>query len=117
MSVSVARYENFVGGEAVEAVEGETMEVLNPATGEVIAEVPRGTQADVDRAVEAAKNAMVGWRDSTPADRQAMLLQLADAVEEHAEELAQAESQNVGKPLSYAQIGRASCRERVSIDV
>ena len=102
MSVSVARYENFVGGEAVEAVEGETMEVLNPATGEVIAEVPRGTQADVDRAVEAAKNAMVGWRDSTPADRQAMLLQLADAVEEHAEELAQAESQNVGKPLSYA---------------
>src|SRR5215210_3784499 len=102
MSVSVARYENFVGGEAVEAAEGETMEVLNPATGEVIAEVPRGTQADVDRAVAAAKNAMVGWRDSTPADRQGMLLQLADAVEEHAEELAQAESQNVGKPLSYA---------------
>jgi 1-pyrroline dehydrogenase len=102
MSVSVARYENLVGGEAVEAAEGETMEVLNPATGEVIAEVPRGTQADVDRAVEAAKNAMVGWRDSTPADRQGMLLQLADAVEEHAEELAQAESQNVGKPLSYA---------------
>src|ERR687884_565469 len=54
MSTTVSRHQNFVGGEWVDAVEGQTMEVLNPATGEAIAEVPRGTQGDVDRAVDAA---------------------------------------------------------------
>jgi acyl-CoA reductase-like NAD-dependent aldehyde dehydrogenase len=54
---TITTMQNFVGGEWVDAAEGETMEVINPATGEVIAEVPRGTQADVDRAVEAAKKA------------------------------------------------------------
>jgi acyl-CoA reductase-like NAD-dependent aldehyde dehydrogenase len=52
---TITTMQNFVGGEWVDAAEGETMEVINPATGETIAEVPRGTQADVDRAVEAAK--------------------------------------------------------------
>jgi len=52
MSVTVSQHKNFVGGKWVDAVDGGTMEVLNPATGETIAEVPRGTQADVDRAVE-----------------------------------------------------------------
>ena len=52
MSVTVSQQQNFVGGEWVDAVEGGTMEVLNPASGETIADVPRGTQADVDRAVE-----------------------------------------------------------------
>ena len=42
MSVTVSRYQNFVGGEWVDAVEGETAEVINPATGEMIAEVPQG---------------------------------------------------------------------------
>ena len=66
MSVTTSTYENFVGGEWVGAVEGGTMEVLNPATGETIAEVPRGTQADVDRAVEAAKKALPEWLETTP---------------------------------------------------
>jgi len=52
MSVTVSQQKNFVGGEWVDAVEGGTMEVINPATGETIAEVPRGTEADVDRAVK-----------------------------------------------------------------
>src|SRR5436305_4115469 len=51
-------YKNFVGGEWVDAVDGGTMDVINPATGEKIAEVPRGTQADVDRAVEAAQEVL-----------------------------------------------------------
>jgi 1-pyrroline dehydrogenase len=93
---------NFVGGEAVDAVEGGTMEVLNPATGAVIAEVPRGTQADVDRAVAAAKRALPDWLETTPAERSELLLKLADAMEANAEELAALESVNVGKPLSYA---------------
>src|SRR3954465_12424694 len=66
MSVTVSQRKNFVGGEFVDAVEGGTMEVLNPATGETIAEVPRGTQADVDRAVEAAKKALPEWLRTHP---------------------------------------------------
>jgi aminobutyraldehyde dehydrogenase len=97
MSVAT-RHQNFVGGEWVDAAEGETMEVINPATGEAIAEVPRGSQADVDRAVAAAKKAFEEWRDTTPAERSGMLLALADALEEHADELIEAEKANVGKP-------------------
>src|SRR5829696_2565169 len=78
------------------------MEVLNPATGETIAEVPRGTQADVDRAVEAARKALPDWLDKTPKDRMELLLKLADLIDEHADELTELESRNVGKPLSIA---------------
>src|ERR1051325_2008918 len=102
MSVTVSQQKNLVGGEWVDAVEGGTMEVLNPATGETIAEVPRGTQADVDRAVEAAKKALPEWLETTPQERSEALLKLAAAIDEHTEELAELESQNVGKPLSYA---------------
>jgi aminobutyraldehyde dehydrogenase len=102
MSVTVSQHKNFVGGEWVDAVEGGTMEVLNPATGDVIAEVPQGTQADVDRAVEAAKKALPEWLETTPGERAEALLKLADAIEENADELAELESRNVGKPLSYA---------------
>src|SRR5438067_6909089 len=102
MSVTVSQQKNFVGGEWVDAVEGGTMEVLNPATGETIAGVPSGTQADVDRAVEAAKKALPEWLETTPGERAEALLKLADAIEDNAEELAELESLNVGKPLSYA---------------
>ena len=56
------QHKMFVGGEFVDSISGETMEVLNPATGEVIAEVPRGTAEDVDRAVAAAEKAWEDWR-------------------------------------------------------
>jgi 1-pyrroline dehydrogenase len=102
MSVATTQHKNFVGGEFVEAVEGGTAEIINPSTGETIAEVPNGTQADVDRAVEAAKRAWPEWRDTTPQERAELLLKLADAIESHADELARVESQNVGKPLAYA---------------
>ena len=88
----------FVGGEFVDSSSGETMEVLNPATGDVIAEVPRGTAEDVDRAVAAAKKAWDEWQGKTPKDRMELLLKLADVIDENAEELARLESQNVGKP-------------------
>src|SRR5216110_2774271 len=102
MSVTVSQQKNFVGGEWVDAVEGGTMEVINPATGETIAEVPAATAEDVDRAVQAAKKALPAWLDTTPAERAEALLKLANAIDEHADELAELESQNVGKPLSYA---------------
>jgi 1-pyrroline dehydrogenase len=99
---TVTKMQNFIGGEWVDAAEGGTMEVINPATGETIAEVPRGSQADVDRAVEAAKKAYEEWRETTPGERSEILLKLADLIDENTEELAELESRNVGKPLSYA---------------
>jgi 1-pyrroline dehydrogenase len=99
MSTTKTEYKAFIGGEWADSVSGETMEVINPATGEVIAEVPRCNAADVDRAVEAAKQALPEWLDKTPKDRSELLHKLADVLEENAEELAQLESVNVGKPL------------------
>src|SRR2546429_8553181 len=98
MSVTVSSYKNIVGGEWVDSASGETMEVVNPATGEAIAEVPRGTKDDADSAVEAAKKALPDWLETTPAERAEVLLKLADLLDEHAEELAELESQNGGKP-------------------
>ena len=102
MSTTVSKHQNLIGGEWVDASSGETMEVLNPSTGEVIAEVPRASAEDVDRAVQAAKKALVEWLETTPAERAEMLLKLADALDEHGDEIAELESLNVGKPLSSA---------------
>ncbi len=99
MSATTTSYKNFVGGEWVDAASGETMEVINPATGETIAAVPSCSADDVDRAVEAAKKALPEWLDATPKERSELLHKLADVMDEHAEELAQLESLNVGKPL------------------
>ncbi len=110
---TVTSRKNFVGGEWVEAVEGGTMEVLNPATGEAIAEVPACGAADVDRAVEAAARAWPEWRDSTPAERAELLLKLADVLDANAEELAEIESRNVGKPLAYARDEMPVCSDNL----
>jgi 1-pyrroline dehydrogenase len=99
MTTTKTEYKALIGGEWASSVSGETMEVINPATGEVIAEVPRCDADDVDRAVEAAKQVLPHWLDKTPKDRSELLHKLADVLEENAEELAQLESVNVGKPL------------------
>ncbi len=113
MSVTVSSYKNFVGGDWVDSASGETMEVVNPATGEAIAEVPRGTGEDVDRAVAAAKQALPEWLETTPAERAELLLKLADLIDEHAEELAQLESTNVGKPLPAARDEMPVCSDNL----
>ena len=92
----------LVGGRFGPAASGETMEVLNPATEETIAVVPRCGAEDVDAAVEAARAALPEWLETTPGERAAVLLALANVLEENAEELAAVESANVGKPLAYA---------------
>src|SRR5438093_6267362 len=89
------------------------MEVLNPSTGETIAEVPRASAEDVDRAVQAAKKALPEWLETTPGERAELLLKLADAINEHAEELAELESRNVGKPLSYARDEMPVCSDNI----
>jgi betaine-aldehyde dehydrogenase len=91
--------QNFIDGAFVDPAEGRTDAVLNPATGEEIAQAPSSTQADVDRAVAAARAAFDGWMNTTPMERQAALLKLADALEEHGDEIAELEARNAGKPL------------------
>src|SRR5436853_95760 len=113
MSTTVSKHQNLVGGEWVDASGGETMEVLNPATGEVIAEVPNSSAEDVDRAVQAAKKALPEWLETTPGERAELLLKLAAALDEHADELAELESQNVGKPLSSAKDELPVCADNI----
>ena len=79
-----------------------TLTVLNPATEEPIAELEQAGVEEADEAVTRAREALPGWRAVAPADRARLLRRLAALVEEHAEELALIESQNVGKPISGA---------------
>src|SRR4051794_24173466 len=76
-----------------------TLDVINPATAEKIDSVPNMTADDVDAVVERAKNALPEWLDATPKERSELLYKLAQILEDNAEELAQIESRNVGKPL------------------
>src|SRR5437867_5949353 len=76
--------------------------VINPATEETIARLDEAGVEETDEAVARAREAFPAWRTVTPTDRARLLRRLATLVEEHAEELAQIESQNVGKPISGA---------------
>jgi acyl-CoA reductase-like NAD-dependent aldehyde dehydrogenase len=74
--------------------------VLNPATEEAIVELPSPEVADMDRAVEAARRAFPAWAKVSVSDRARLLRRLAAQIEERAEELADLETRNVGKPIS-----------------
>jgi 1-pyrroline dehydrogenase len=101
MVTAIKQRQMFVGGEWVDSTAEERLPVVNPATGEVIAEIPRGSEEDVDRAVKAAQKAFDEvWFDTTPGERQALMLKLAAAIDEHAEEIGRIESENVGKPFA-----------------
>jgi aminobutyraldehyde dehydrogenase len=76
-----------------------TIDVINPATTETIGAVPNMTAEEVDEVVERAKKALPEWLEATPKERSELLYKLAQILEDNAEELAQIESQNVGKPL------------------
>jgi acyl-CoA reductase-like NAD-dependent aldehyde dehydrogenase len=95
----------LIGGEKVDAADGATFETLDPATGNVITTVAQGGAADVDRAVTAARAAFEhgsDWRKMTPGDRGRAMTRLATLVEDHADELAELESLDNGKPLKFA---------------
>ena len=99
MQTETRSIKNFVNGEHVDPAEGRFYDVTNPATGEVFAQAPASGKEDVDRAYKAAEKAFEGWRDATPATRQLALFRIADALEERAEEIVRAESENTGKPI------------------
>ncbi|WP_087930382.1 gamma-aminobutyraldehyde dehydrogenase [Streptomyces albireticuli] len=100
MTTELRRLRNYIDGEFREAADGRTTEVVNPATGEAYAVAALSGPADVDAAMAAAQAAFPAWRDLVPAERQKVLLKIADAFEVRAEELIAAESENTGKPLA-----------------
>ncbi|WP_396654282.1 aminobutyraldehyde dehydrogenase [Microbacterium enclense] len=77
---------------------GRLLDLVSPVTGEVYAQAPCSTEEEVDAAFQAASRAFASWRLTTPAVRQLALFRLADALADHAEEFADLESEDTGKP-------------------
>jgi acyl-CoA reductase-like NAD-dependent aldehyde dehydrogenase len=93
----------FIGGEFIAA--DETFPTLNPANAVTLAEVPFAGRAEVDAAVRAAHAAFDGWRRLAPLERSRWLTRIADAIEAHADELAEIETLDNGKPLKESRRG------------
>src|SRR5918996_1180730 len=102
MAVATEReYGLFINGELTEAGSGEVVELLEPATGELLAKAAMAGEADVDRAVEAARAALAGpWGKTPPNERSRLLHALADSLQENRKEVAEPETRNVGKALA-----------------
>jgi aldehyde dehydrogenase (NAD+) len=97
----------LIDGRWVAAASGKTFETRNPATGELLAQVAEGDLEDIDRAVAAARKAFTGpWSKWKPAERQLLLLKLADLVEQHIEELAALDTFDMGAPISRTRNNR-----------
>jgi len=101
-----SHHDLLIGGERTGADDGRTFESLDPATGEPIAVVAQAGMEDVDRAVRAARTAFEDgpWASMSAADRGALIERLAQLVEEHGQELAELESLDNGKPVTYAKV-------------
>ena len=102
LSRKLKRY--LINGKWVEAASGKTFPIYDPSTGEVLAHVAEGDADDVDSAVRAARKAFENgpWPRMTPCERGRLIWKLADLIEKHAEEFAQLESLDNGKPLTVA---------------
>src|SRR5260221_11552301 len=101
MAVATSEHGLFINGESVEPASGELRDVPEPATGEVLARAAMGGEADIDRAVEAARGALDGaWGKTPGTERSRLLHALADAITANRKELAELESRNVGKAIS-----------------
>src|SRR5213592_4548015 len=102
MAVATEReYGLFINGESAEPTSGELRDLVEPATGEPLAKAAMANEADVDRAVDAARAALEGdWAKTSPTERSRLLHALADALVANRKELAELEVRNVGKALS-----------------
>ncbi|MCU1544979.1 MAG: gamma-aminobutyraldehyde dehydrogenase [Homoserinimonas sp.] len=89
---------NFINGEYVASGSASSFDLIDPATEEVYAKSPVSDAGDVDRAFRAAGAAFEEWKDATPGERQLALFRIADAMEARAEEFADIESRDTGKP-------------------
>ena len=98
-------YQLYINGEFVAPQAAATLDVLDPATSEVLGRIPDASPADVDRAVKAARTAFDEgpWKDATAQERGRILLKLANIVRDRADELAELETRNTGKPIVEAE--------------
>ena len=96
--MSARELRNFINGEYVQANADSSFAVIDPATEETYASSPVSSKQDVDSAFTAAEAAFEGWGESTPAERQLALFRIADAMEARADEFADLESKDTGKP-------------------
>ncbi|MFK8399898.1 aldehyde dehydrogenase [Pseudomonas sp. BGr12] len=94
----------FIDGHYVDAASGKTFSTTNPATGEVIAEIAECDVTDVNRAVQIARERFNSgvWSKQSPTYRKNVLLNLAQQIQEHLEELALLESLDMGKPVEVS---------------
>ena len=109
------KFLNYINGEYCEPLSGEWIDNFNPSNGEVYAQIPNSNEVDVAKAYEAAKNAFPGWSNTTIDERSRIMLKVATLIEENLNRLAEAESEDNGKPLSLAKavdIPRASANFR-----
>ncbi|MGF9646880.1 aldehyde dehydrogenase family protein [Pseudarthrobacter oxydans] len=91
----------FIDGQRVPAASGKTLTTTTPSTGEILARFAAGGEADVDRAVLAARKAFKGpWSTWTPYERQGLLTRIAQVLDERFEELIQIEALDMGAPIS-----------------
>jgi len=96
--MSSAALRNFIDGDYVDARGDTAQDLIDPATEEVYGVSPVATAADIDEAYRAASDAFETWGETTPGERQLALFRIADAMESRAEEFADLESQDTGKP-------------------
>lgn len=94
----------YIGGEWSEATGGGRRDIFSPATGEKIADVPEGTTADADAAIAAAKAAFPAWAALSGRERSRILGRVAQLLGERLEAFAQAETQDVGKPILFTRM-------------
>ena len=101
--VKIGQTKLLINNQWVESVSGKKFETINPATGEVICSLSEADAADVDKAVEAAKNAFQGeWRKMSATRRGELLYKLADLIEQNIDDLARLETLDNGKPLTLS---------------
>ena len=98
--MSLSPLPNYIDGAPVASRASSALEVRDPRTGETVALCPVSVQEDVDAAYAAAQRAFAAWRLTTPAQRQELILRLADAVEEAADEIVAAQQRNTGQLAS-----------------
>ena len=99
----------FIDNHSVDSVSGETIAVINPSNGQMFAEIPRAGRLEIDRAVVAARTAFEGaWGKQSALDRSRLLTRWSQRVLECAEELADIESQDTGKPIRQARADAAA---------
>jgi acyl-CoA reductase-like NAD-dependent aldehyde dehydrogenase len=94
----------LIGGKWKPAKSGKTFETINPSNEEVLALIAEGDKADVDEAVIAARKALDdgAWANMGPHQRARLMLKIADLIDQHADELADLESLDNGKPLTFS---------------